>query len=80
LEGEDFDFGNLDADGFRLASLLIARLRFERLVQGDASAERRFEDDPVTFVQEFRRYHAEVPMSSESPAGEARLFREWEGR
>jgi uncharacterized protein len=69
----------IDDDGFRLTALLVARLRFERLVQGHAAADQWFEQDPRAFADAFRRYHAEVPPTAFFPQEEARLFSRWSG-
>jgi len=66
-----------DPDGLRLSALFIARLRFERLLQGDTDAAARFEADPESFTAEFRRYHAAVPPTAFFPQQEAALFRRW---
>ncbi len=66
-----------DPDGLRLSALFIARLRFERLLQGDADAAASFEADPASFTAEFRRYHAAVPPTAFFPQTEAALFRRW---
>lgn len=67
----------IQGDGLRLAARLVARLRFERLVQGSPEASAWFEVDPRSFVAAFRRYHAEVPASALFPADEALLFAAW---
>lgn len=67
----------IDRDGLRIAALLVARLRFERLVRGCPEAEAWFDRDPAGFAGAFRRYHAEVPPTAFVPPGEARLFRGW---
>lgn len=64
-----------DPDGVRTAALLIAKLRFERLVNGDAGVVDEFNDDPAAFVARFERYHARVPPSAWHPRAEAALFR-----
>lgn len=64
-------------DGARLAALLVARLRFERLMRGSPEAEGWFERDPEGFARAFRRYHAEVEPTAFFPAHEARLFARW---
>lgn len=64
-------------DGVRMAALLVARLRFERLLRGSAEAEAWFDADPEGFAATFRRYHAEVPPSAFYPQVEARLFQRW---
>src|SRR5581483_11243500 len=68
---------NVDADGARLAALLIARLRFERLMNGSDAAARWFEVDPMGFAKAFERYHRAVRPTEHFPAGEARLFEAW---
>lgn len=66
-----------DPDGVRMAALLVARLRFERLLRGCPEAEAWFDRDAADFSAAFRRYHAEVPPTAFFPPGEARLFRRW---
>jgi hypothetical protein len=70
-------FAAADVDGVRLSALLVARLRFERLLRGDPAAERWFEEDPAGFAAAFRAYHAAVAPSAFFPAAEAALFRAW---
>jgi hypothetical protein len=65
------------ADGVRMAALLVARLRFERLVRGCPEAEAWFDRDAAGFSDAFRRYHAEVAPAAFFPPAEARLFRAW---
>lgn len=64
-------------DGVRMAALLVARLRFERLLRGSPEAEAWFDRDPEGFAAAFRRYHAEVPPAAFFPPVEARLFQRW---
>jgi hypothetical protein len=68
---------NADEDGVRMSALLVARLRFERLIQGSREAARWFEEDAAGFAAAFRCYHEAVPESSFFPQGEALLFEEW---
>jgi hypothetical protein len=70
-------FAGASPDGVRLAALLVARLRFERLMRGCPEAAGAFEADPGKFAASFRRYHAEVPPTAFFPAAEAALFRVW---
>ncbi|AKT36692.1 hypothetical protein [Chondromyces crocatus] len=67
----------VDEDGLRMAALLVARLRFERLMRGSTDAEAWFERDPGEFTAAFQQYHQAVPPTAFFPSGEARLFREW---
>jgi hypothetical protein len=66
-----------DEDGIRLAALLVARLRFERLVQGSQDANDFFERDPAGFAAAFRAYHHAVRPTECFPMGEARLWSAW---
>lgn len=70
----------IDREGLRIAALLVARLRFERLIQGSPAASRWFEADPAAFARALRRYHAEVPATAHFPADEAALFERWSQR
>jgi hypothetical protein len=60
--------------GIEMAALLVARLRFERLLRGCPEAEAWFDADPAGFAAAFRRYHQQVPPDAFFPAAEARAF------
>lgn len=64
-------------DGVRIAALLVARLRFERLMNGSHEARRAFEDDPRAFAATFKRYHTSMPMLAATPWEEARAYDAW---
>jgi hypothetical protein len=64
-------------DGVRVSALLVAKLRFERLMRGDARLRAWFEQSPKVFVETFRRYHAEESPICSFPRAEARHFAEW---
>jgi hypothetical protein len=70
-------FAVADPDGVRLTALLVARLRFERLLRGCPEAELAFKSNPAAFTAIFGRYHRQVPPSAFFPAAEATLFRGW---
>jgi hypothetical protein len=65
------------ADGLRMTALIVARLRFERLMHGCTPAIDWFERDPAAFAAAFRRYHHGVPPTAHDPRGEDALFRDW---
>lgn len=65
------------ARGIELTALLVARLRFERLMQGSTEAAALFARDPAGFVELFRAYHRAVAPSVFFPAQEGRLFAAW---
>ena len=69
----------IDEDGFRLAALLVARLRFERLTRGSREADAWFEEAPGAFAEAFRAYHGSVAPGAYFPGHEARLFATWRG-
>ena len=66
-----------DDDGIRITALLVAKLRFERLLQGSVKAGAAFDADPRGFTALFRRYHEEVPPTALFPPQEAALFAAW---
>jgi hypothetical protein len=66
---------SVDGDGVRLTALLVAKLRFERLLRGSPEAEHLFTTDPARFAQTFRRYHESIPLDDFFPAREAQRFR-----
>ena len=70
----------VDADGVRMTALLVARLRFERLMRGSREAEDWYESDAAAFTEAFRRYPSEVPPTAFFPRGEAELFAAWRQR
>lgn len=71
--------GCVDEDGLRVAGLLVAKLRFERLMNGSRRAAEWFETDPGEFTEVFRRYHLAVAPTEIFPSFEARHFEEWLG-
>lgn len=68
----------IDADGLRIGARLVARLRAERLLDGDDDARALFAADGAAFAALFARYHAEVP-GAWSPGEEAARWRVWRG-
>jgi len=73
-------YPDVDADGVRMTALIVARLRFERLLRGSPEAEASFDRDPAAFADSFARYHAEVPPRAIFPADEAALYDAWRDR
>jgi hypothetical protein len=73
-------YPGVDADGVRMTALIVARLRFERLLRGSPEAEASFDRDPAKFAETFARYHAEVEPRAFFPADEAALFDAWRDR
>ena len=67
----------VDEDGLRVSGLLVAKLRFERLVNGSSELARWFEEDAQGFTAAFRRYHAGVPSTALFPSDEVASFERW---
>jgi hypothetical protein len=67
----------LDPDGFVVSSLLVRKLRFERICRGDSAMERWFEREPARFTEIFREYNRDVPPREFFPQLEAQAFREF---
>ena len=78
LAPEDRAFiDGMDAEGFLLSSLLVRKLRFERICRGDTPMEEWFEREPARFTEVFRAYNREVPPTEFFPRQEALAFREY---
>jgi hypothetical protein len=71
--------GALDADGVELARLLVARLRFDRLLAGSRTAAALYDADGAAFAETFRRYAAEVRPTAFFPHDEGAFFEAWAG-
>lgn len=66
--------GRLDPEGLLLTSLIVKRLRFERVLQGEGACRREFQRDPEGFMERFRSYDAAGPSRSPWPSLEAAAF------
>ena len=67
----------MQEDGVRLSALLIARLRFERLIRGSRQAEDWYLEDPEGFTTAFKQYHHSVPPRTFFPQTEAIAWSKW---
>jgi len=67
----------VDEGGLRIASLLVAKLRFQRLLSASPEAAAWFERDGRAFADAFRAYHTSVPSEALDPWGEAAAFVRW---
>lgn len=70
-------FAHASEDSFRIAGLLVAKLRFERVLNGSARAAEWFERDPRAFTDAFRAFHTSVAPRELLPGLEARAFERW---
>ncbi len=66
-----------DPDGVRLTALLIAKLRFQRVLNGSGDAARWFMRDGPGFAAAFLGYHRRELPTNHGPAREARNFQAW---
>jgi hypothetical protein len=71
---------SLDEHGVRISSLIVTRLRFERLLNGSRAAGEWFERDPADFTAAFKRYQDQVPPETAFAQDEARAFEVWRRR
>lgn len=67
----------IDEDGLRISALLVAKLRFERVMNGSSRAADWFQRDPEAFTDAFRRYHTTVAPTELMPGLEGRRFERW---
>ena len=75
--GADPALHAIDEDGLRLAALLVAKLRFQNLINASRRAADWFERDGAGFTAAFKRYHHDVPPTSLDPWGERDQFDAW---
>ena len=68
---------DIDRGGLRIASVLVAQLRFQRLLNGSERAGAWWNRDQRGFTEAFKRYHREVPPAGSDPWTEAAQFDEW---
>lgn len=68
---------SVDPEQFLLSSLLVRKLRFERICRGDPRCEAWFGSDPEGFTKAFQAYNAEIPPAEFFPQPEALAFRAW---
>lgn len=61
-------------EALRLTALLVAQLRFSRLLR-TPGAEAEFDVDPAGFTARFRAWHREVPPSTEPEIDARRVSR-----
>jgi len=71
---------SIDPEGFVVSSLLVRKLRFERICIGDAALQEWFDREPARFTELFRAYNKEVPSREFFPQPEARAFRRFLGK
>ncbi|MBL4848578.1 MAG: DUF692 family protein [Planctomycetes bacterium] len=67
-------FAGIDEEGLRLTTLIVKRLRCERILLGDGRCRVDFEADPRDFTERFRSYDRLSPSSTPWPAGESVAF------
>ena len=68
----------ISADGFLMTSLLVKKLRFERLTRGEPALEEFFSSDPEAFVRLFQNYTGSMPPTAYFPQEESTLFQSWD--
>jgi hypothetical protein len=66
------DLSDVDRAGLRVAALLVARLRFDRLLQSQPTQRARYIADPEGWTARFRQWHADTPAHPDSEEGPPR--------
>lgn len=75
--GADSRLLAIDENGLRIAALLVAKLRFQRLLSASREAAAWFERDGRAFTEAFRAYHTSQPSVALDPWAEAAAFARW---
>ena len=75
--GAPVELGAIDADGLRLAALLVAKLRFQLLMNASSEANDWFARDGAGFTAAWKRYHHGVPPVALDPWREHDAFAAW---
>jgi hypothetical protein len=70
-------FRSARPDGVRISALLVAKLRFERVIQSSRHAAQWFERDARSFTAAFKRYLSSVSPSATLATDEGREFDAW---
>lgn len=70
----------VNPDGFLLTSLIVKKLRFQRLTRGDVKQQEAFDANPAAWTEMFVRYMREVPPTAHFPREEKGLFKSWRDR
>src|SRR5689334_15053025 len=65
---------HLSPDGLVMTSLLVKKLRFERLTHGEPVMDRLFAEEPDAFMRLYQNYTGTVPPTAYFPQEEAELF------
>lgn len=76
-EEERAHLAHIEANGILLTSLLITKLRFERLTGASEELLHLFQNDPKQFIDLFNQYQKESKPTAYFPEQEAILFEQW---
>jgi hypothetical protein len=76
-ESDRAHLAHIDPDGFRMAGLMVWKLRFERLLRGSNDLTASFDKNPKEFSALFRRYHLRIEPTAYFPVEEVALFKQW---
>ncbi|MEZ6195323.1 MAG: DUF692 family protein [Planctomycetota bacterium] len=68
---------HLDAEGYRLTSLIVRKLRFERMCLVDTAFAERFETEPEATIEDWEAFVREVPHRAVFPHEDAQAYHRW---
>lgn len=70
----------IDSEGWRLTSLIVRKLRFERMCLADGAFRRAFEENGAAVVRQWEAFVRAIPPRAIDAFEEARAFRAWSAR
>ncbi len=72
------ELGHVDAEGYRLTTLIVRKLRFERLCSAHGGVARAFATNPRALLDSYERFVREVPPTGLFPSDDARAWQAWQ--
>ncbi|MCA9321827.1 MAG: DUF692 family protein [Planctomycetes bacterium] len=66
-----------DADGYRVTSLIVRKLRFERMCLADRSFEQAFDEQPEALIETYEDFARATPPTAWFPHEDARAYHQW---
>ncbi len=68
---------HVDPEGYRLTTLIVRKLRFERLCLAHGDVARAFETEPAALLDLYERFAHDVPPHAVFPSDDARAWQDW---
>ncbi|HGY92478.1 MAG TPA: DUF692 family protein [Planctomycetes bacterium] len=68
---------HVDPEGYRLTTLIVRKLRFERLCLAHGEVARAFEAEPEALLELYGRFVRQVPPTAIFPSDDAQAWQAW---